>query len=602
MILFLKSRLSSIKLWLSASFSRKIMAVFLICSVLIIFLSSIIYYLGTVHLLQRQYIDSTRQLLAEVNQSIKRYYDQLNDVTLSLYSKTSFIDNLRLHRSDYISQSENEQVIKNILYSDDSILYIYFYDPYTSNLYSYSRENMSYMKFPEIEKETWYQDTLNNPKYFTISPLHPFINYTNFGSLKDATVFSVNRALRYYANSSYIGMISIVYSTDAIEHICSNLEDENAWLAVLDQNLSSRLNTYPEQTLPPEVVNTISGEIGISGYTFYRIGHEQRILLWNHSDDIYLLKDIPFRELTQDIIQSVIKIILIMTAVFLLLATGIAICFSHTATKKLDVLTAKVVAFGEGELSINTDDYGNDEIGTLASAFNEMTQKINELINLEYKAKLLQKTAEFQMLQAQIKPHFINNTLQAMGTLGLKKGAKDVYLMANALARTLRYTLRPTAKLISLSNELENMNDYLYIQKILWGEQLHTIIQVEDGLNDWPVPVLILQPLVENAIKHGLDNSPEGSIHVSIRKFNEKLAITVSDDGRGIPPATLKMLQEWLLIKENVNHTQEHIGIINIVNRMQLIYGEEASLTIDSKLNMGTTINIVLPRKEIPNV
>lgn len=590
------------KSWLSASFSRKIMAVLLICSTIIIFLSSIIYYFGTVHLLQKQYIDSTGQLLAEVNQSIERYYQQLNDVTLSLYRKTSFIDNLRLHRDDYISQSENEQAIKNILYSDDSILYIYFYDPYTGNLYSYSRENMSYMKFTEIEKETWYQDTLNNPKYFMVSPLHPFINYANFGSLKDAAVFSVNRALRYYANSSYIGMISIVYSTDALERICSNLEGENACLAVLDQNLSSRLNTYPNQTLPPDAVNAISDAIGNSGYTVYRVGHEQRILLWNHSNEIYLLKDIPFRELTQDIIQSVIQIILIMTAVFLLLAMGIAFCFSHTITKKINALTANVVAFGEGELSINADDYGKDEIGTLASAFNEMTQKINELINLEYKAKLLQKNAEFQMLQAQIKPHFINNTLQAMGTLGLKKGAKDVYLMANALARTLRYTLRPTAKLISLSSELENMNDYLYIQKILWGEQLHTSTEVEDGLNDWPVPVLILQPLVENAIKHGLDDSPEGSIHVSIRKVNEKLAITVSDDGRGIPPATLKMLQEWLLIKENVNPTQEHVGILNIVNRMRLIYGEEASLTIDSKLNRGTTIDITLPRKELSNV
>lgn len=590
------------KSWLSASFSRKIMAVFLICSAIIIFLSSIIYYLGAIHLLQKQYIDSTGQLLAEVNQSIERYYNQLNDVTLSLYIKTSFIDNLRLHRDDYISQSENEQTIKNILYSDDSILYIYFYDPYTSNLYSYSRENMSYMEFPEIEKETWYQDTLNSPKYFTISPLHPFINYANFGSLKDDAVFSVNRALRYYANSSYIGMISIVYSTDAIEHICSSLEGENVWLAVLDQYLSSRLNTYPNQALPPEAVNAISDAIGISGYTVYHAGHEKRILLWNHSNEIYLLKDIPFRELTQDIIQSVIQIILIMTAVFLLLAMGIAFCFSRTITKKLNALSAKVVAFGEGELSINADDYVKDEIGTLASAFNEMTQKINELINLEYKAKLLQKNAEFQMLQAQIKPHFINNTLQAMGTLGLKKGAKDVYLMANALARTLRYILRPTAKLISLSSELENMNDYLYIQKILWGEQLHTIIQVEDGLNGWPVPVLILQPLVENAIKHGLDNSPEGSIHVSIRKANNKLAITVSDDGRGIPPATLKMLQEWLLIKENENPTQEHMGIKNIVNRIQLIYGEEASLTIDSKLNRGTTIDIILPRKEISNV
>lgn len=174
--------------------------------------------------------------------------------------------------------------------------------------------------------------------------------------------------------------------------------------------------------------------------------------------------------------------------------------------------------------------------------------------------------------------------------------------MANALARTLRYTLRPTAELIPLRKEIENMNDYLYIQKILWGEQLHITIQVENALDDWPVPVLILQPLVENAIKHGLDDSTEGSIHVIIKKLNGKLAITVSDNGRGIPPATLKMLQEWLLLQKTVDHAEEHMGILNIVNRMRLIYGDESSLTIDSKLNAGTTINILLSRKEIQNV
>lgn len=587
---------------MKTSFSRKIMAFFLICAAMIIFLSSIVYYLSTVHLLQSQYIRSTGQLLAEISQSIERYYNQLNDVTLSFYSSSSFIDNLRLHRDDYISQAENEQTIKNVLYSDDSILYIYFYDPYSTNLYSYSRENMSYTKFPKIEKEAWYQETLNAPEYFTISPLHPFVNYTNFGSLKNATVFSVNRALRYYVNSSYIGMISIVYRTDAIERLCRSLESGHTWLAVLDQNLSARLNTYPEQTLPDEVFRALSENTETSGHTIYPTEHGQRILLWNHSDDIYLLKDIPFRELTQGIVQSVIRIILVLAIFFLVLATGIAFFFSHTVTRRLNALTAKVVAFGEGEFSIIADDYGEDEIGTLASAFNEMAKKINELINLEYKAKLLQKTAELQMLQAQVKPHFINNTLQAMGTLGLKKGADDVYLMANALARTLRYTLRPTAQLIPLSKELENMNDYLYIQRILWGEQLHTSIQIEDEVKGWLVPVLILQPLVENSIKHGLDSSPEGSIYVSIQKINEKLSITVSDDGRGIPPTTLKMLQEWILLKETVNHAEEHMGILNIVNRMQLIYGEEASLAIDSKLDEGTAIHILLPRKEIENV
>lgn len=156
------------------------MALLLVCSAVTIILSSMVYYFSSVHILQNQYISSNSQLLAEVNQSVQRYYKQLNDVTLSLYSNSSFIEHLRLHQNDYISQAENEQTIKNILYADDTILYIYFYDPYTCNLYSYSRENMSYTKYPELEEEDWYQATLNAPKYFTISPPPPFYQLYEF--------------------------------------------------------------------------------------------------------------------------------------------------------------------------------------------------------------------------------------------------------------------------------------------------------------------------------------------------------------------------------------------------------------------------------------
>ena len=142
-----------IKTWLCASFSRKIMAALLICSTAVILLSSTVYYLGTARLLQKQYTQSNEQLLAEVNQSVSRYFNQLNETTLSLYKSDTFIQNLRFHRDDYVSQAENERTIKNILYADDSILYIYFYDPYTGILYSYSRENMSHTRFTDIENE-----------------------------------------------------------------------------------------------------------------------------------------------------------------------------------------------------------------------------------------------------------------------------------------------------------------------------------------------------------------------------------------------------------------------------------------------------------------
>lgn len=571
------------------------MALLLVCSAVTIILSGMVYYFSSVHILQNQYISSNSQLLAEVNQSVQRYYKQLNDVTLSLYSNSSFIEHLRLHQNDYISQAENEQTIKNILYADDTILYIYFYDPYTCNLYSYSRENMSYTKYPELEEEDWYQATLNAPKYFTVSPLHPFINYTNFGTLRDATVFSVNRSLRYYVDRSHIGMISIVYSTDTVSQICSHLNEGNAYVAILDKDFNARFTSYPNLILPNEAKDILRQNTGKSGHAIYQTAQGKRMLLWNEADGLYLVKDILFSELTNATVRSVVRILLLMSAIFILLSLVISFYFSRTATRKLLALTSDVAAFGNGNLSISDRNYGHDEIGALGLAFHEMAVKINELINLEYKAKLLQKNAELQMLQAQINPHFINNTLQAMGTLGLKKGADEVYLMANALARTLRYTLKPTTELIPLSRELDNTEDYLYIQKILWGDKLHTDIQTESGLEDWPVPVFILQPLVENAIKHGLDCTPEGTIKIRVQQTEGSLSVTVADDGRGIPPATLSMLQEWLQPSEFASATDEHIGLRNIAGRIHLLYGSRASLTIDSVLDHGTTIQLILP-------
>ena len=593
---------SKIWTWLSESFSRKIMAILLVCSIITIVLTSIAYYFSAIHILQNQYISSANQLLAEVNQSVQRYFNQLNDVTLSLYRNDTLMENLRLHQEDYIAQDENEQAIKKILYADDAILYIYFYDPYTSTLYSFSRENMSHTQYPQLEQMSWYQDTLNAPNYFTVTPLHSFVNYTNFGTLKDATVFSINRALRNYTDGSLLAMISIAYSTAPLERICNHLDTETAYISILDKTLSPRLTTYPDLLIPETVKDAISQSEKNSDDIIYSLDGEQRILLWDKSDEIYLLKDIPLGELTKDTAQSVVKIVLILTGIFIALSFGISLYFSKTATRRLNALTMDVVAFGEGNLTINADDYGSDEIGTLAAAFNEMVARINELINREYKAKLLQKNAELQMLQARIKPHFINNALQALGTLGLKKGAKDVYLMANALARTLRYTLKSTTALIPLQKELENMNDYLYIQNILWGGQLKTIVEVEPGLEDWPVPVFILQPLVENSIKHGLDNSTQGSICVNIQQKAEDLLIIVSDNGCGIPPATLEHLQSGLSPHNTDIKLEEHIGIRNIIARMSLIYGDQSSLIIDSELNEGTTVKISLPRKEITDV
>ncbi len=595
---YLKKKIQSIQLWLGRSFARRIMLILLVCMASITAFSSIIYYNSTVRLLRNEYIRSNEQLLKEVNQSVCRYYTQLDDTTRSLYDDNTFIDNLRTHQDDYVSVAYNEQAIKNILHRDNAIRYIYFYDPYTKYLYSFSRENASFALYPELEQEEWYRKTLADSHYFYITPLHPFRNYQNFGTLRDQIVFSANRALRYYVTQEVIGVLSITYDTGYLENICQNLVSPGGYISILNQDLAPMLTDYPDLSIPEPVLTHIRQTDGTCGSYQYTCGGEARILLWNRQEDTYLLKDIPMEALTGNA-RTVLTITLVLLAIVSILSIAFAFYFSRSATRRLSALTEDMAEFGKGNLEsgalLSSKDYGTDEIGMMAETFHEMTSRIQTLINLEYRAKVLQKTAELQALQAQVKPHFINNALQALGTLGLKKGAMEVYTMANALAKMLRYTLKSTTELIPLKRELENMNDYLYIQNILWDNRLRIETDIDQSLKERLVPVFILQPLVENSIKHGLDDCMEGLITIRICATQTGcLSIEVSDNGRGIPALSLAMLKEWLSDSRMVLE-DEHIGIRNIVSRIRFLYGEEADFSIHSSPDEGTTIHIILP-------
>lgn len=147
------------------------------------------------------------------------------------------------------------------------------------------------------------------------------------------------------------------------------------------------------------------------------------------------------------------------------------------------------------------------------------------------------------------------------------------------------------------------MNNYLFIQKILWDNRLTVELVTTPNIESRLVPVFILQPLVENSIKHGLDNRSYGHIQIEIKETGTGLSLKIQDDGQGIPPVSLQLLQEWLSEDENELQfdTIEHIGIRNIYNRIRLLYGKKSSFTIENAPQGGTIIQIILPDKDKEN-
>jgi len=244
----------------------------------------------------------------------------------------------------------------------------------------------------------------------------------------------------------------------------------------------------------------------------------------------------------------------------------------------------------------------NDEIRVLFDSFNQMLRNTSHYIRQLEEEKQRVKTeqsqkrkAEFKALQAQIQPHFLYNTLESIHWKAEEAQAQEISDMVQALATFFRINLSRGKELISLRDEIAHVESYLRIQQIRYGNQLEYEIQVQEEILDSVLPKLILQPLVENSIYHGIrEKEGEGMIGITGRKAeNGDVLLCVEDNGVGILPEQLKNLQEKLVSGEKVH--QEGYGIFNVNQRIQLNYGVPYGLSIWSQAGKGTKVEIRMP-------
>jgi two-component system sensor histidine kinase YesM len=209
--------------------------------------------------------------------------------------------------------------------------------------------------------------------------------------------------------------------------------------------------------------------------------------------------------------------------------------------------------------------------------------------------KLLRKESSLLALQSQINPHFLYNTLDAINwesidQLGI---GNPISKMLLCLSSNLRYITRKTDRLVSLQEELNNLEQYITLHKLSTSNKVSFDIDVDKQLLDRSVPVLLLQPLVENAINHGLSNTPDGFVKIRIAESNDKLLIEIQDNGCGFTSKRLQEIQTMLDSGELTGN--DSLGIKNVDGRLKLLYGPECGLHIQSAPDCGCCIQILLP-------
>lgn len=254
----------------------------------------------------------------------------------------------------------------------------------------------------------------------------------------------------------------------------------------------------------------------------------------------------------------------------------------------------------ENNLTEFKDQQVQDEIGLLVNSFNYMIHRIHELVNTVQRSEIRQKEAAFQALQAQINPHFLYNALETIrmnAEMNMDDKTADI---SYTLGRMMRYSLSKSA-IATLSDEVDNVNNYLNIQKIRIGDRLESEVRVTGDIKQLSCPRFILQPLVENCIIHGVSMlRRKGTILITIQQNGSGWDIVICDNGSGIHAERLQAIRHMLSHPEDAPsfRSQHHgIGISNVSERIKAFFGSQSYLDIHSEYGSGTTIKLHLSEK-----
>ncbi|MNI28545.1 Sensor histidine kinase YehU [compost metagenome] len=254
-----------------------------------------------------------------------------------------------------------------------------------------------------------------------------------------------------------------------------------------------------------------------------------------------------------------------------------------------------------GDLTTRVEASGSDETMVLAKGFNSLIARIEDLLQEVKRQQDRKNKAELMLLQAQIKPHFLFNTLESINVLAIQNQGKKVSQMVVRLGSLLRIGIDGREE-IPLRHELEHLRSYLEIQKFRFEDQFHFELDIPDELMDYSIQKLTLQPIVENSIQHGFEPKQEmGHLLIQARLEGDRIGIYIIDNGVGMSSEKLSKFHYRIELEtsfdeiRNINQERRGLGVSNVADRIQIHYGLGYGLFICSQEGQGTTTKIVIP-------
>lgn len=592
----------------------KLFTAFITLIIIPLVLLGVITFFVTFDLIEKKYSQQAELSLKAISQNIQFVFSEMDKVTENgiagnvVQTAIQAVNSRELDLSDakQLKLNENQRNFRVNLFSHPTISFAFAYNLKDESIASiFTKENFTALPFNRFKQEPLYQEVaeLNGaPKW--VGP------YEYKGITGSEPVFTQIRMVKELSTMKNIGVLITQMKNWEIERIFrdfrynKNLEDTRFFLVnedglILYDTIESKNGDDLDGFLDkPLRVN--------SSYQSYRGKFEQHdsVISINKLKDKqwYLVSVTSWNSLSQDM-RVFLKWVVGILFISLLAAFLFFWLFMNRITKSIIRIVRFMRRVENGDLSARVIEEGNDELFLLSRGFNSLINQVNTLLD-EVKEEQKHKTqAELRVLQAQIKPHFLFNTLESINVLAIQNEGRKVSQMVYRLGSILRISIQDKEE-ITISQEIEHLRSYLEIQKFRFAELFDFEIQMPEEVMTSMIIKLTLQPLVENSIQHGFEGiTHQGFLHVEGSIDGDDVVITIRDNGIGITNEQLRKFQ--YMVNEDVkaqqaddafNQERRGLGLRSVADRIRIQYGYKYGLYICSELNQGTTIQIRIPK------
>ncbi|TYP71226.1 cache domain-containing sensor histidine kinase [Paenibacillus methanolicus] len=585
--------LKSIQSSISFAFSILILAT--------IAVTSFISYRLSVDAVEQNATGYVEEIIKQVNSNIQSYVDNMENI--SLLAMTNKDVKYYIADNSFISAEERRVYEKRISDLFQAILYTR-QDIASIMVFGYNDRFVSDRRITSLnpnvrpEDTPWFKSAKEAKGRSVISAPH----VQNIIKNEYRWVVSLSRELRSTDGIMPEGVFLVDLNMSVINDMARQINLGNkGYVFIVDDE--GNLVYHPQQQLiysglRTELIDEVNA--AASGTSFAAGGRDGK--------RIYSVQDTSFGwkivgvAYTDELManKSAIRKSIFYYALFgLVVALALSVLLSHQLSRPIKNLQKDMKLVEKGNFDIKTPIGQMNEIGQLGRTFNMMVGQIKNLMEDAILTQEQKRKSELQLLQSQINPHFLYNTLDSIIWMAEQKKHEEVVLMTSALAKLFRASISKEKEIVPIRVEIEHIKNYLIIQQMRYNSQLDYKLDISPSILPYRSLKILLQPFVENAIYHGIRNKPEKGL-ITIRGFEQdgNIVFEVEDDGLGMSEERLAALWSAGESESSPGGSGRGIGISNVNERIKLFFGEAYGITIRSELEVGTTVTITIPKIE----